>query len=485
MVFSSAIFLFLFLPAVLGGHSLLRSIRLKNALLLLASLFFYAWGEQLFAVAMLGSIAFNWAAGALLSRLRNPRARRGTVAAAVVCNLALLGALKYANFLVDNVNVLLTRLSLTPMEIDAIRLPIGISFFTFQAMSYVIDVYRRDTDAARNPLDVGLYIAMFPQLIAGPIVRYKEVAANIRNRRVELADFADGIRIFTIGLGKKMIFANSFAVHADGIFNARISELPTATAWLGAISLRPADLLRLLRLLGHGHRPRPHVRVSGSPRTSAIPTSPAPSPNSGSAGISRFPRGSATTCTSRWAAIGCSPRRTGVNLVTVFFLCGLWHGASWTFIVWGLFHGAFLVIERVGLRNRLARAPRGLAHVYALLIVIVGWVVFRAESLADAGAFLKVMAGFAETDGVRHGLAVYLTPHRAALLLAGILACTPVGATVTRALRRALAPKAGPGSPAWSAGAAVTELLGLGAILLLSAMLLARGTYNPFIYFRF
>lgn len=484
MVFSSPVFLFLFLPLVLLGNFVLPRLWMRNLFLLVASLLFYAWGEQFFVLVMVGSILLNYGFGLLVHALGSrPRAARAAVASAVALNIGLLIAFKYANFLAANLSVLLAALGRPPVELSPIHLPIGISFFTFQALSYVVDVYRRDGHVQRSPLDMGLYISLFPQLIAGPIVRYRDVDAQIRDRSVTLDGFASGIRRFTVGLGKKMILANTFAAVADRAFDLDPGQLTTGVAWLGAVSYAfqiffdfsgYSDMaIGLGRMFGFTFLENfafPYVSTS----------------------IRDFWRRWHISL-STWfrdylyIPIGGNrggPLRTGFNLVAVFFLCGLWHGASWTFVVWGLYHGAFLVLERSGWGGAIDRAWRPVRHAYAMLVVLVGWVIFRADTLAHAGAYLAAMAGSASGSGIEWHAGMIWNVEYAAALAAAIAASTPVWPSFAAWWGRS----AGSGraaSAARAAGSAAIDLVFVPAVLVLCAMLLARGSYNPFIYFRF
>ena len=484
MVFSSPVFLFLFLPLVLLGNFLLPRLWMRNLFLLSASLLFYAWGEQFFVLVMVGSILLNYGFGLLVHALgERPRAARAAVAAAVILNLLLLIAFKYASFLVANLNLALAGLGRPPVELSPIHLPIGISFFTFHALSYVVDVYRKDGRVQRSPLNMGLYISLFPQLIAGPIVRYRDVCGQLHDRVVSLPGFASGIRRFTVGLGKKIILANSFAVVADKAFNLDPAQLTTGLAWLGAVSYALqiffdfsgySDMaLGLGRMLGFTFRENfdfPYVSTS----------------------IREFWRRwhiSLSTWFRDYLYIPIggnrgSALRTGLNLVTVFFLCGLWHGASWTFVVWGLYHGAFLVLERTAWGRAVDRAWRPLRHAYALLVVLVGWVFFRADTLGHAGSFLAAMAGGAAGAGIEWHAGMFWNAQFALTLGAAALASTPVWPALNAWWTRSFRP--GPSAMATRViASAAIDFVFVPAILVFCAMLLARGSYNPFIYFRF
>jgi alginate O-acetyltransferase complex protein AlgI len=485
MIFCSPVFLFLFLPLVLGLYFLLRP-ELRNVVLLVASLIFYLWGEKIFVLVLLGSITANYWLGWWIDRARARWHSRLAVAVAVLVNLGLLGTFKYANFLVDNLNLLLAPLHLDPVKLDPVHLPLGISFFTFHALSYVIDVYRREVPALRNPVNFALYISFFPQSIAGPIVRYNDVAGQLVRRVITLEGFAEGVRRFTIGLAKKMIIANIVAVPADAIFDLPAGQLTVGLAWLGTLCYTLqiyfdfsgySDMaIGLARLFGFQFRENfqyPYIARS----------------------ITEFWRRwhiSLSTWYRDYLYIPLGGNRAGTgrtyfNLVLVFFLCGLWHGASWTFILWGLFHGAFLVLERMGLGRLLEWTWAPVRHLYTLVVVMVGWVFFKAATFAQALAFLGAMAGFGEGAGIQYYPALYLNPEVTLVLVAGVLGSLPVLPFLAR-LRDGFA-ASGLGR---SGFALVLEpvlesvrVVALGLLLLVSGMLLAGGTYNPFIYFRF
>jgi alginate O-acetyltransferase complex protein AlgI len=474
MLFSSPTFLFAFLPLVLAVYALVPR-ALKNSWLLVASLVFYAWEQPQIALVMLASIAVNWALGAWVASTRGAgRGTAGIVAFAVVFDLGLLGFYKYWNFAWDNLEALLPGVERFPAE--PVTLPIGISFFTFQALSYVIDVRRGEAAAQRNPLDFGLYIALFPQLIAGPIVRYRDVAEQIRERSVGLERFASGVRRFVIGLGKKLLIADVAAQTAKAVFDLQPGTLDAGTAWLGALCYTAqiyfdfsgySDMaIGLGRMLGFEFLENfdyPYVSRS----------------------VTEFWRRWHISL-STWfrdylyVPLGGNrrgPARTYLNLLVVFFLCGLWHGAAWNFVAWGLFHGAFLVIERVLLGARRGQGS-WLGWPFTMLIVVCGWVLFASSSLEGALLHLKAMAGLGTGDGRLVHAGLYLDP-----LLVTVLAAAAIGSTPwLPALRR------------WrerSASGAVDFALELGAVAALalvfvaSASMLSADTFKPFIYFRF
>jgi len=482
MVFSSPIFLLLFLPVVLGLYQFTPG-PLKNLVLLLSSLVFYGWAEPVFVVLMLTSIVLNYLFGLWLSGAR--RDRHNVLALAVVANLGLLVYFKYANFLAGNLSGLLNRLGLPTIELPDIALPIGISFFTFQAMSYIFDVYRGDAEVQKNPINVALYIALFPQLIAGPIVRYGSVAAQLVQRSVDLDGFAYGVRRFIIGLGKKVLIANSVAVVADEIFAQPTSSMPLGVAWLGIICY---TLQIYFDFSGYSDMAIGLGRMFGFrfPENFNYPYV--------SASITEFWRRWHISLSSwfrdyLYIPLGGNrgrPWRVYVNLLTVFTLCGLWHGAQWTFLVWGLYHGAFLILERIAPAGPLAGVPKPFKHVYALLVVMVGWVFFRAASFAEALVYLQAAAGL-NGAGVGWGQVVTHVDSVVALaLVAGCLGSLPLVPMMKSFDQRLSDRPAGSGQPGL-----LDSIRAFGGVLVLllifaaSVMSVSAETYNPFIYFRF
>lgn len=478
MVFASPIFLFLFLPATLLAYfAVPRGGR--NAVLLVASLVFYAWGEAPYLALVLGSVAFNYALGAAIGRApAGSSARKRWLAIAIVGNLAVLAVFKYSNFAVANINTLAPILAITPLAVASIPLPLGISFFTFHAISYVVDVYKGNAHAERNLPRFALYILLFPQLIAGPIIRWRDIATQLPARDERFADFAWGVRRFVLGLGKKVLIANSLGAVADRIFALPSAELTTPLAWLGLVcytlqiyfdfsgySDMAIGLMRMFgfRILENFNYPyisrsirefwrRWHISLSNWFRDYLyIP-------------LGGNQRGE---------------RRAYANLVLVFLLCGLWHGASWPFVLWGVWHGTFLVLERAGLDAWLRRSAP-LAHVYALLAVMGGWVLFRCDTLAQAGHFYAALAGFAPGDASRHMLAEYLDPFVATMLAIGVVFATPIAQRIGQWRDRTAASGGARGSLAlW------LDMTWIGLVFLMASAFLAASTYNPFIYFRF
>ncbi len=473
MLFTSCIFLFLFLPAVLAGYYLLRSTPLRNLLLTLASLFFYTWGEVGYCWVMLAVIAFNYATAILIEDTGNRRRQQLLLASTVVFDLGMLGWFKYAGFFAGNANVLLHGLQMPTLEIGSIHLPLGISFFVFHSLSYVVDVYRKVAHAQRNPFNMALYISLFPQLIAGPIVRYHDICDQLTARSHSVEKFAEGIRRFVIGLSKKMLIANLLAVPADKIFALPSTELNAGVAWLGALAYTfqiyfdfsgYSDMAVGLGLMFGFKLPenfnypyaacsmrdfwqRWHISLSNWFRDYLyIPL-----------GGNRVP-----------------PWRVCTNLLTVFFLCGLWHGASWQFIAWGLYHGSFLGAERLFLGRVIESWWKPIQHAYVAMAVILGWVLFRSASLEQAGAFYRAMLGFAGQPAL-HPVSLYLNNEIVFIFALALIACLPISSYVTAAAGR---PKRR--VPILAFGTACYL-----ALFAFSICEIAAGTYNPFIYFRF
>jgi alginate O-acetyltransferase complex protein AlgI len=495
VLFTEPTFLFVFLPVLLALYALSPAAA-RNALLLVASIGFYATGAGAFTWLILASIAVNYLAALQIDRLGDTREARQVLRATVAANLLVLGVFKYAGFVVANLNVALAAVGLAPMGVPAIALPIGISFFTFHAISYVVDVKRGNAVAQKGPVAAALYLLLFPQLIAGPIIRYREIAAQLTHRVVATADIAYGARRFIVGLAKKMLVANIVARPADAIFALPPAELTAALAWLAVVCY---TLQIYFDFSGYSDMAIGLGRLFGFrfPENFRYPYA--------ATSVQDFWRRwhiSLSTWFRDYVYVPLggnrgSPGRTHLNLVTVFFLCGLWHGASWTFVAWGLFHGAFLVVERLRARDVRAAANadadgrttstlarRARAHVYTLLVVMVGWVLFRADTLAGAAGMLRAMAGLGAGLPTTYTWSWYVTPELLLALGAGLVGATPVLPALARRLR--MGGGAGGNTAAtlaWAPSAAAAVVLAL--LLGVSIMLSAARTYNPFIYFRF
>lgn len=464
MVFSSMVFMCVFLPAVFVLHCILPGIRAKNALLLLASVIFYAYGEPVYIILLFISTLLNYFCACGIDRFQNHR--KGILVLAVICNLGILIVFKYTDFILGMVN------SVTGLQLPLpqIRMPIGISFFTFQAMSYVIDVYRETTRAQKNYAKVLLYISFFPQLIAGPIVKYHDVAAEIDQRTVTLDGVALGIRRFSAGLCKKVLLANTLGLVADNLFGASAGSINGAGAWLGAISY----MLQIYfdfsgysdMAIGLGWMFGFHFKENFNyPYISGT--------------IREFWRRwhmslSGWFLEYLYIPLGGNRKgkfRTVVNKMIVFLCTGIWHGAAVNFLFWGVYHGFFLMLEEyipwIGKKGSAVKSF--FQHVYALLVVCIGFVFFRAETMAQGCFWVrKMFTDFGWNAGAMSFALQQMPPVFLVTLAGALIACCPV--------KKLISEKKWYGPVAY-----VCSLTGL-VICILS---LASGTYNPFIYFRF
>lgn len=482
MLFSSNVFIFIFLPAVLFCYYVLlrKSRKLQNAFLCLASLFFYAWGEPKFVLVMMLSIVANWFFGLRVGSLKEAGRMSGAklfVALDVTFNLVVIFIFKYFVFAVENVNALFR----TTLQVPEIALPIGISFFTFQAMSYVIDVYRDRGESQKNILNVGLYISLFPQLIAGPIVRYETVAEEIMNRRETIEDFTSGVTRFIIGMAKKILIANNVAMVADKAFDLLggasfygESGLTVSMAWLGIIAYTLqiffdfsgySDMaIGLGKMFGFHFLENfnyPYISLS----------------------ITEFWRRwhiSLGTWFRDYLYIPLGGNRTRTrarhifNIFVVWLCTGIWHGANWTFITWGLLYFVLLIIEKYSGYDVNDREGKHhfIKHFYTIFFVMIGWVVFRADTLGDAAAYIKCMFSF--TDPLVGGAAMYYVREFWMFIFVGVLFSTPVIPAVRSRLKdrntRILE---------------VLEIVIVIVLFLVSISYLVKSSYNPFIYFNF
>ncbi len=461
MIFSSLPFLFFYLMAVLAVYKL-SPLKLRNLVLLLVSLFFYGWGEPVYIVIMLLSIAVDYVHGMLVERWRaDGRKARRAVASSVFFNLAILIFFKYWDFIASNVNSL-TGLGLPVLGLP---LPIGISFYTFQTMSYTIDIYRQDAPVQKNIVSFGAYVTLFPQLIAGPIVRYKSVAEQLENRREDLDKFVSGIQRFTVGAAKKVLLANAIGELWEQCLASE--GLTAAGAWMGLAAYAfqiyfdfsgYSDMaIGLGRMLGfefleNFNYPyisksvvefwkRWHISLTTWFREYVY-----------------FPLGGNRVSKAKWIR----------NILTVWLLTGIWHGAGWNFLLWGLYYGLLMLAERLFLGRWLEKLPNALRHGYTMIAVLLGWALFAVEDMGRLGAYLRSLSGggglFAPVDGYR--LRTYLP-----MLVILTIASTPLMKHVWEKLGE-------------RARSVLLPVLVLGALILCTASLVDAG-YNPFLYFRF
>lgn len=472
MVFSSLVFLCIFFPVTFCLHSVIPSIKVKNVLLLIASLIFYAFGEPVYVILMVISAFLNYLCAALMEKAN----RKAVLAAAVVINIGILCVFKYTGFLVTTINSVFQL----NINVPQIVLPIGISFFTFQALSYVIDVYRGQVEIQRNFGKVLLYISFFPQLIAGPIVKYRDIAHEIDSRSVDMREAVLGLRRFICGLAKKVLIANTMAVAADHVFGQEVGSLNIMGAWIGAVAYAMqiyfdfsgySDMaIGLGRMFGF------HFKENFEHPY-------------GSLTIREFWRRWHISLSSWFKEYVYIPLggnrkgkvRAGINKIIVFFLTGLWHGANWTFVVWGLFHGAFSFLEEFV--PALKRLPRVILHIYTMLVVIVGFVIFRADTLGQAVGFIgKMFTGFDFSAASISFVCRQMTPFFIVMLIVAIIGCGPVRRLTIKL--NAVSEKKGK-LTAKENSVQIILYIAAFALLLWCIIRLSGGSYNPFIYFRF
>ncbi|MCM1157392.1 MAG: MBOAT family protein [Bacteroidales bacterium] len=471
MIFSSLEFVCIFFPAVFLLYCLMPDIRWKNGLLIVVSLLFYAYGEPKYVLLMLFSALFNYGFARVIDVFRH----KLVLLMAVAFNLGLLVFFKYADFIIGTGN----RMFNLDLPVLSVRLPIGISFFTFQALSYVIDVYREKVPVQRSFWNILLYISFFPQLIAGPIVKYRDINEAIRNRKMELKQVSDGLRRFICGLGKKVLIANTVGQAADAVFNAEYADINMLVAWIGAVSYM---LQIYYDFSGYSDMAIGLGKMFGFSFRENF----------------RYPYG-ATTIKEFWRRwhislsswfkeylyipLGGNRKgrlRTVLNKWIVFFFTGLWHGANWTFILWGLYHGFFSMLEEILVSGK--KIPKAVSYFCTMLVVCVGFVIFRAETVSQ-GFYLigQMFTGISGDAGSMSFALEQLTPWFLTMLAVGIVGMAPIKPLVQKIQDVS-------GEDSREAGNVLVEnLLYAGSvfILLWCILRLSGNTYNPFIYFRF
>lgn len=473
MVFSNIVFLGLFLPITFLAYYLLPQ-RLRNPLLALASIIFYAWGEPRFVILMLVSVAINFYSARLMDRSAS---RRAVLLATVAANLLILAFFKYGNFLVDNLNVLLAPVGLSPIELRPVPLPIGISFYTFHAISYLIDIYRRNAKPNRNIIEYSLYIMLFPQLIAGPIIRYKDIYTQLPKRSASIEDITAGCVRFAMGLAKKVLIANQLGMVADAGFDAPADHLGALVAWICLICY---TLQIYFDFSGYSDMAIGLGRMFGFrfPENFNYPYS--------ARSIQDFWRRwhiSLSTWFRDYVYIPLGGNRKGegrtlLNLWIVFLLTGFWHGASWSFVLWGAIHGFFLMLERFG-RRLDVRIPRAAGTLYAILVVMFAWVFFRSESLGQALQYVLALVGYWPADQWAVTVQSIYSTHTLLLTIGAVILSLGVYPSIEKALQPAWQRMADYAVDGWMRAALIAPAL------ILSCMSIAMGQYNPFIYFRF
>lgn len=460
MVFSGLSFLIVFLPLFLGIYFITPS-RAKNLILFIFSLIFYSWGEPKYVVIMLFSTVLDFTCGICAEKFRGKIGAKIALIISITINLGMLCVFKYSDFLIGNFNAL-TGLNI---PLTNLALPIGISFYTFQTMSYTIDIYRGEVSAQRNIITFGAYVSLFPQLIAGPIVRYKTIAEQLDDRIHSFDKFAAGVKRFVVGLGKKVLLANNIGLLWEQISVGNITVL---SSWLGLLAFGfqiyfdfsgYSDMaIGLGKMLGFDFDENfnyPFISKS----------------------ITEFWR--------RWhislgtwfrdyvyIPLGGNRKFQLRNIAVVWLLTGIWHGAAWNFLLWGAFFGIILIIEKFFLLKKLEKLPAAVGHIYALFLVTVSWLLFAVEDFGKIGAYIKSMFG---ANGLYDNNAIYLLLSNLPLLILCALAATPLAKKIYTAISVKLK----------ELSITIIECGGIAIVMLLSTANLIGGSYNPFLYFRF
>lgn len=468
MLFSSNIFLFLFLPLVICGYFLIphTARRLKNIELLIFSLFFYFFGEPKGIFLMLASILINYTFALYISKNKGNGKKVGLIIA-ICADIGLLCYYKYTGFIIGNINSLFS----SAINIPDIIMPIGISFFTFQGMSYVIDVYRGQVAAQKNITNVAMYISLFPQLIAGPIVRYNTIERELVDRCETVDKVANGLRRFIYGLSKKLLLANTFGKIATDVFAMDYTSIPASTAWLGAVAF---SLQIYFDFSGYSDMAIGLGQVFGFhfPENFNYPYI--------SKSISEFWRRWHMSL-SQWfrdylyIPLGGSRKgklRQIINILIVWSLTGLWHGASWNFVIWGMYFALILIAEKVFLNNILCKIPSVFCHIYSILLIIIGWVIFNCNSVAEIANYLQAMVGLNDVPVTPGNYLIYNILQYKWEWIFALLLSTPIFSCLSNRI---------------SCNDIGVVIKNIGTLLLFGAciIMLVNTSFNPFIYFRF
>lgn len=472
MVFSNLFFIYLFLPLNLILYYAVPNKTWKNVVLLLFSLFFYSWGEPVwvFLLMLTAFLDYTWAKCIEYFNLTGQQRRKKiALIASLVFDLGMLGVFKYSGFVVENIN-LLTGLSL---PVPQIALPIGISFYTFQTISYVLDVYRGQVAAQKRYYKYLMYLSSYHQLVAGPIVRYSDVAAEIENRTVSAQDFSEGITRFCLGLTKKVVVANVAGSLAGNYLDANLASLSVAGAWFGVLlytlqiyydfSAYSDMAIGLGRMFGfHYHQNFNYPYIAKS--------------------VTEFWRRWHISLSSFfrdyvYIPLGGKYRHQIFNICVVWFLTGLWHGASWNFILWGVFYGALLIVEKLGLLKVLEKIPSVFSHLYLMFLTLIGWTIFYTTDLGKLGGYFGVMFGLSGNALSDPQLSITFM-NNLFWLIAAVLFCMPITQLVKRWAQAQR-------SEGVRAGISIVNAIMNVMLLFVCTAMLVGDSYNPFLYFRF
>ncbi|NOZ46698.1 MAG: MBOAT family protein [Chlorobi bacterium] len=479
MVFSSLIFIYGFLPIVLAGYYLTPK-KFRNTFLFISSLIFFAWGGIFYSLILLFSLVLNYFIGLGIAKKSK---KRFYLILGVTINLLILSIFKYAGFLIETSNAALKIFTFSPLKVPKILLPIGISFYTFQAISYLIDVYREDTLVQKKFINIGLFISLFPQLIAGPIVRYHDIAEQIIHRKSTINKFSEGVIRFVLGLGKKVLIANNMAIIADHVFSLSNDRLTISSAWIGIIAYSfqiyydfsgYSDMaIGLGKMFGFDILENfnfPYIAKS----------------------IREFWRRWHISL-SNWfrdylyIPLGgnkVNKYRTYINLLIVFFITGLWHGASWNFVVWGLLHGFLMIIERLGFERILKKLPGIIQNTYALFFTIMAWVLFRANNFEHAFYYYKSLFNFNSHKMMDIKLIFELNNESFLFFVIAILGAFGFFPYLSKKIEY-VTNKFEFSESTIILNKGILKILFVAIVLILCSAYLVNNSYNPFIYFRF
>ncbi len=466
MVFSSLTFLFVFLPVNFLFYFISKNNTYRNFVLIIFSLFFYAWGEPVWVSLLIFSATIDFFHGKIIEKNRGNWKSKAALISSLIINLSLLGSFKYLGFIISNINFIFN----TNLPLREFGLPIGISFYTFQTLSYVIDVYKGEVSAQKSYTKFLLFVSLFHQLVAGPIVRYKDIAEEIENRKITIEKFSYGINRFVIGLGKKVIIANTAGEISEFFLKGEFSQLSVFGSWLGIILFAIqiyfdfsgySDMaIGLGRMFGFTYKENfnyPYISKTASEFWRRWHIS-----------LGSFFRDYV------YIPLGGNRKFYARNLFIVWFLTGLWHGASWNFVSWGLFYGVLIFLERKVYGKFLEKIPNIFSHAYFLIIMLSGWVLFYFTDLSDALAYLKIMFGFGDNALISTLFAIKLKNNIIFLILA-VLLSTPIIRKIKSSLKQYYKVKE----------YSYLRIALNAVIIIASTALLVGQTYNPFLYFRF
>ncbi|MEA3504714.1 MAG: MBOAT family O-acyltransferase [Bacteroidota bacterium] len=483
MLFSSLIFLYTFLPIVLLLYYFADK-KYQNKLLLIASLVFFAWGGVSYTLILISSLIINYISGVLINKFDGKSTAKVILTIGIILNLATLGVFKYASFVVENLNYLINLYSDYKIDDPGIILPLGISFYTFQAMSYIIDVYRKEAEVQKNFFKLALYISFFPQLIAGPIVRYQNIADQLTNRKKHLTNLSFGIQRFALGLGKKVLLANQFGLVADKAFSLPVMEINSSTAWIGVLAY---TMQIYFDFSGYSDMAIGLGRMFGFnlPENFNFP----------------YMAKSMREFWQRWHItlsvwfknylyfpLGGSKKgknRTIINLLIIFFATSIWHGASWNFVIWGMTHGVFMMLERLGLGKIIEKMWRPFQHIYAMLIIIVTRVFFKADTFDYAWGYFTELFTF-NFNEIHFLLSSDVLNIKFLIVsIIGILSSTHFWLFIEKKLNSRIRILNNELQYHIKIISNISISFIVAFSIILCTMMLLNDSYNPFIYFRF